>query len=129
MYEDYKVISQEELDKVLKPFFNNKHTKRDGHRQAKEGAKFCACCLTTQNKQRIYGGYVDMAFGKHEQYSEDIISYRESVDLLLHDMKGFGYNGLTKDQLNDVLQNRFSIGGAVRRELDKIFDLEKVNLK
>jgi len=70
-----------------------------------------------------------MAFGKDELYTDDLISYRESIDLLLADMKLWGYKNLTKDQLNDVLQNRFSIGRAVRCELDRIFDLEKVNSK
>ena len=70
-----------------------------------------------------------MAFGKDELYTDDLISYRESIDLLLSDMQLWGYRNLTKDQLNDVLQNRFSIGRAVRRELDRIFDLEKVNGK
>jgi hypothetical protein len=62
-----------------------------------------------------------MAFGKQESYSEDIISYKESVDMLLIDMRSLGYKNLTKEQLNKVLQNNFSIGSAVRKELYRIF--------
>jgi hypothetical protein len=69
-----------------------------------------------------------MAFGKKETYTDDIISYTESIDMLLADMKTWGYKNLTKEQLNTVLQNNFSIGCAVRKELDRIFDIQKINL-
>ena len=58
-----------------------------------------------------------MAFGKHESYSDDIIEYKESVDMLLIDLKMMGYKELTKEKLNIILQGSFSIGSAVRREL------------
>lgn len=70
-----------------------------------------------------------MAFGKKESYTDDLISYMESVDMLLADMKSWGYKNLTKEQLNKILQNDFSIGRAVRKELDRIFDIEKINLE
>lgn len=70
-----------------------------------------------------------MAFGKKESYTDDLISYTESVDMLLADMKSWGYKNLTKEQLNKILQNDFSIGRAVRKELDRIFDIEKINLE
>jgi len=69
-----------------------------------------------------------MAFGKHESYDDDIIEYKESVDHLLIDLKMMGYKGLTKEELNIILQGNFSIGGAIRRELDKILDIQKFRL-
>ena len=67
-----------------------------------------------------------MAFGKKESYNDDLISYTESVDMLLHDLKSMGYKNLTKEQLNSILQNDFSIGRAVRKELDKTLDIKKL---
>ena len=69
-----------------------------------------------------------MAFGKRELYTDDTISYDENVDMLLSDMKSWGYKNLTKEQLNEVLQNNFSIGRAVRKELDIILDGNKMRL-
>jgi len=66
-----------------------------------------------------------MAFGKRESYTDDVISYSESVDMLLMDMRNWGYKTLTKEKLNKILQNNFSIGRAVREELDRIFDIKK----
>jgi len=61
-----------------------------------------------------------MAFGKSETYSEDYIEYKESVDMLLGDLKIMGYRDLTKEKLIDILTNNFSIGRAVRAEICKI---------
>jgi len=69
-----------------------------------------------------------MAFGKKESYTDDTISYIESVDMLLSDMKAWGYKTLTKEQINEILQNDFSIGFAVRKELNRIFDIKKIRL-
>ena len=69
-----------------------------------------------------------MAFGKRETYTDDLISYTESVDMLLVNMKLWGYKNLTKEQLNKFLQDDFSIGRAVRKELDRILDINKINL-
>ena len=63
-----------------------------------------------------------MAFGKHELYNDDIIEYKESVDMLLIDLKMMGYKKLTKEKLNEILQSDFSIGRAVRME--EIFSYE-----
>jgi len=63
-----------------------------------------------------------MAFGKREKYNDDLISYTESVDMLLNDLKSMGNKDLTKEQLNNILQNNFSIGRAVRMEICKILD-------
>lgn len=65
-----------------------------------------------------------MAFGKHESYNDNLISYTESVDMLLHDLHSWKYVNLTKDKLNEILQNRFSIGYTVRMEIGKILDNE-----
>lgn len=70
-----------------------------------------------------------MAFGKRELYSDDIIEYKESVDMLLNDLKMMGYKELTKEKLNSILQGDFSIGGAVRREIDSILDIQKFRLE
>lgn len=45
-----------------------------------------------------------MAFGKRESYNDDLISYTESVDMLLSDMRLWGFKDLTKDKLNEILQ-------------------------
>lgn len=63
-----------------------------------------------------------MAFGKRESYNDDLISYTENVDMLLHDLQSWKYNNLTKDKLNEILQSDFSIGYAVRLEIGKILD-------
>ena len=55
-----------------------------------------------------------MAFGKRESYSNDIIEYKESVDMLLGDLRRMGYEDLTKEELMDVLTSNFSIGSIVR---------------
>lgn len=71
-----------------------------------------------------------MAFGKREMYGNDIIEYTESIDMLLNDLKMMGYKGLTKERLNEILTaNNFSIGRAVRFEIDRILDLEKFRLE
>jgi hypothetical protein len=69
-----------------------------------------------------------MAFGKKETYTDDLISYAESVDMLLMDMRNWGYKNLTKEKLNETLQSDFSIGFAIRKELDRIFDIKKIGL-
>ena len=63
-----------------------------------------------------------MAFGKSEYYSDDYISYKESINMLLSDLKSMGYGELTKEKLNEILQNNFSVGKSVRLELIKILD-------
>lgn len=64
-----------------------------------------------------------MAFGKKESYDDDLISYTESVDMILSDLKSIGYVDLTKDKLNQILQdNYFSIGRAVRIEIRRILN-------
>lgn len=65
-----------------------------------------------------------MAFGKRETYNNNLITYTESVDMLLHDLKSMGHKELTKDKLNEILQNNFSIGCAVRLELGRILKME-----
>ena len=55
-----------------------------------------------------------MAFGKRESYGSDIIEYKESVDMLLSDLRKSGYEDLTKEELMDVLTSNFSIGSIVR---------------
>ena len=39
-----------------------------------------------------------MAFGKRESFNEDYISYTENMDMLLHDLKLWGYESLTKEK-------------------------------
>ena len=64
-----------------------------------------------------------MAFGKRESYNDDLISYTESVDMLLSDMRLWGFKDLTKDKLNEILQgNSFSISRAVKMELSRILN-------
>lgn len=63
-----------------------------------------------------------MAFGKHESYNENYIEYKESVDMLLSDLKMIGYKDLTKDKLITLLTTDMSIGRAVRKEIGKILD-------
>jgi hypothetical protein len=63
-----------------------------------------------------------MAFGKHEYYNENYIEYKESVDMLLRDIKLLGYEDLTKEKLNDILVAEMSIGRAVREELERILN-------
>lgn len=65
-----------------------------------------------------------MAFGKRESYSDDLISYTENVDMLLRDLQLCGHKDLTKEKLNEILQNNFSIGYAVRLAVGKILDNE-----
>ena len=55
-----------------------------------------------------------MAFGSSESYGDDIIEYKESVDMLLGDLRKTGYEDLTKEELMDVLTSNFSIGSIVR---------------
>ena len=66
-----------------------------------------------------------MAFGKRENYNNDLISYTESVDMLLNDLQAMGYKELTKELLNEILQSNFSIGNAVRLSICKILDRVK----
>jgi len=65
-----------------------------------------------------------MAFGKRESYTDDLITYTESVDMLLNDLKSIGHKEITKEELNKILQNNFSIGCAVRLELGRILKME-----
>lgn len=62
-----------------------------------------------------------MAFGKQEIYNDDIISYKESVGMLLNDLQHSGLKNLTKQSLMNVLTTEMSIGRAVRFELLKLF--------
>lgn len=62
-----------------------------------------------------------MAFGKQEIYNDDIISYKESVDMLLNDLQHSGLKNLTKQSLMNALTTEMSIGRAVRFELLKLF--------
>jgi hypothetical protein len=61
-----------------------------------------------------------MAFGKKESYTDDLISYQESIDMILNDLKTMGYKNLTKEKLNEILQKNFSIGSAVRKAIVNI---------
>lgn len=64
-----------------------------------------------------------MAFGKKESYNDDLISYTESVDMILSDLKSIGYIDLTKDKVNQILQDDyFSIGRAVRIEMRRLLN-------
>jgi hypothetical protein len=63
-----------------------------------------------------------MAFGKHEIYNENYIEYKESVDMLLHDLKLIGHKDLTKQELINILTTDMSIGRAVRKEIDRILN-------
>lgn len=65
-----------------------------------------------------------MAFGKHESYNENYIEYKESVDMILSDLKMIGYADLTKDRLLAILTTNMSIGRAVRREIGRILDFK-----
>lgn len=65
-----------------------------------------------------------MAFGRRESCSDNLISYEESVDMLFRDLKGMGYQDLTKEQLRCILIAKFSVSRAVRMELCKILDKE-----
>jgi len=61
-----------------------------------------------------------------ESYNDDLISYTESVDMLLSDMRLWGFKDLTKDKLNEILQgNSFSISRAVKMELNRILNKEE----
>jgi len=66
-----------------------------------------------------------MAFGKHEEYNDNEISYIENVDMLLHDLQSMGYKNLTKQDLANILTTDMSIGRAVRKEIDRILDDKK----
>ena len=66
-----------------------------------------------------------MAFGKHESYNDNEISYTENVDMLLHDLQLMGYKNLTKQELANILTTDMSIGRAVRKEIDRILDDKK----
>lgn len=62
-----------------------------------------------------------MAFGSSESYGDNIIEYKESVDMLLGDIRRSGYEDLTKEELVNVLTGNFSIGSTVRMALkDKL---------
>jgi hypothetical protein len=85
------------------------------------------CCQKGDEMSFLLGG--NMAFGKREIFTDDLLEYAESVDMLLLDMKSWGWKNLTKEKLNFILQNEFSIGNAVRKELDRICDLIKINME
>ena len=62
-----------------------------------------------------------VAFGKSESYNEDIIEYKESINMLLSDLRVLGYKDLKKEELMDILTNNFSIGSLVRSAIrDKL---------
>lgn len=63
-------------------------------------------------------------FGKMEHYDDDYIEYKESVHMILGDLKCRGFNDLTIEKLNNVLQDNFSIGRAVRNALIDSLALE-----
>lgn len=63
-----------------------------------------------------------MVFGKKETYDDDLINYSENVDLILHNLRSMGHSNLTKEELNEILQNGFSIGAAVRLSLCDILN-------
>lgn len=63
-----------------------------------------------------------MAFGKHESYNENYIEYKESVDMILSDLKHMGHKDLTKDELITLLTTDMSIGRAVRKEIMTILE-------
>jgi hypothetical protein len=63
-----------------------------------------------------------MAFGKKESFNNEYLSYKESVDMLLNDLKSMGHKNLSKEKLIDILKSNFSIGRAVRMEICKIIE-------
>ena len=69
-----------------------------------------------------------MAFGKHESYSDDIIHYQESISMILSDLKMMGYKNLTKEMLIEIFTDDFSIGRAVRNEINRILDIKKLRV-
>ena len=66
-----------------------------------------------------------MAFGRRESCSDNLISYEESVDMLFRDLKGMGYQDLTKEQLRCILIAKLSVSRAVGMELCRILDEEE----
>jgi len=63
-----------------------------------------------------------MAFGKRESYNVNYVAYTESIDMILHDLQSMGYKSLTKEKLNEIFCNDFSVGRAVRIEICKILN-------
>lgn len=65
-----------------------------------------------------------MAFGKRESFNEDYINYTENMDMLLHDLKLWGYESLTKDKILEIFNRNFSISRLIKVEISKALDDE-----
>lgn len=65
-----------------------------------------------------------MAFGKRESFNEDYINYTENMDMLLHDLKLWGYESLTKEKILEIFNRNFSISRLVKVEISKALDDE-----
>lgn len=65
-----------------------------------------------------------MAFGKRESFNEDYINYTENMDMLLHDLKLWGYETLTKEKILEIFNRNFSISRLVKVEISKALDDE-----
>ena len=65
-----------------------------------------------------------MDFGKRESFNEDYINYTENMDMLLHDLKLWGYESLTKEKILEIFNRNFSISRLVKVEISKALDDE-----
>ena len=65
-----------------------------------------------------------MAFGKRESFNEDYINYTENMDMLLHDLKLWGYESLTKEKILEIFNRNFSISRLIKVEISKALDDE-----
>ncbi len=65
-----------------------------------------------------------MTFGKRESFNEDYINYTENMDMLLHDLKLWGYESLTKDKILEIFNRNFSISRLIKVEISKALDDE-----
>ena len=65
-----------------------------------------------------------MAFGKRESFNEDYINYTENMDMLLHDLKLWGYKSLTKEKILEICSGNFSISRLIKVEISKVLDDE-----
>ena len=65
-----------------------------------------------------------MDFGKRESFNEDYINYTENMDMLLHDLKLWGYESLTKEKILEIFNRNFSISRLIKVEISKALDDE-----
>ena len=65
-----------------------------------------------------------MTFGKRESFNEDYINYTENMDMLLHDLKLWGYESLTKEKILEIFNRNFSISRLIKVEISKALDDE-----